>query len=108
MAETFSSIGVPVVMADVKGDLSGIAKPGGGNPKVTARIQELEIEGTYPTGLSRFASGIFSANWAIRSGQPFPKWDPCLLSRLLNLNDVQSGVLTLVFKIADDKGLLVA
>ncbi len=59
MAETFSSIGVPVVMADVKGDLSGIAKAGGGNPKVAARIQELKYPGTHTHGFSGLFLGYF-------------------------------------------------
>jgi DNA helicase HerA-like ATPase len=105
MAETFSSIGVPVVMADVKGDLSGIAKAGGGNPKITARIQELKIEGHNPMAFPVCFWDIFG-----ELGHPLrttiSEMGPLLLSRLLNLNDVQAGVLTLVFKIADDNGLL--
>jgi uncharacterized protein len=105
MAETFSGIGVPVVMADVKGDLSGIAKAGGGNPKVTARVQELKLEGHTPQAFPVCFWDIFG-----EQGHPLrttiSEMGPLLLSRLLNLNDVQSGVLTLVFKIADDNGLL--
>jgi len=105
MAETFSSIGVPVVMADVKGDLSGIAKAGGGNPKVTARVEELKLEGHTPFAFPVCFWDIFG-----EQGHPLKttisEMGPLLLSRLLNLNDVQSGVLTLVFKIADDNGLL--
>ncbi len=105
MAETFSSIGVPVVMADVKGDLSGIAKAGGGNPKVTSRMQELKIEGHTPMAFPVCFWDIFG-----ELGHPLrttiSEMGPLLLSRLLNLNDVQAGVLNLVFKIADDNGLL--
>jgi uncharacterized protein len=105
MAETFSSIGVPVVMADVKGDLSGIAKAGGGNPKVTSRIEELKIEGHTPMAFPVCFWDIFG-----ELGHPLrttiSEMGPLLLGRLLNLNDVQAGVLTLVFKIADDQGLL--
>ena len=105
MAETFSSIGVPVVMADVKGDLSGIAKAGGGNPKVSSRIEELKIEGHTPLAFPVCFWDIFG-----ELGHPLrttiSEMGPLLLSRLLNLNDVQAGVLTLVFKIADDNGLL--
>jgi uncharacterized protein len=105
MAETFSSIGVPVVMADVKGDLSGIAKAGGGNPKVTSRIEELKIEGHTPLAFPVCFWDIFG-----ELGHPLrttiSEMGPLLLSRLLNLNDVQAGVLNLVFKIADDNGLL--
>ncbi len=67
MAETFSSIGVPVVMADVKGDLSGIAKAGGGNPKVTSRIEELKIEGHTPYGFPGLLLGYF---WRTGSSPP--------------------------------------
>jgi DNA helicase HerA-like ATPase len=105
MAETFSHIGVPVVMADVKGDLSGIARAGGDNPKVAARLQELNIQGHTPQGFPVCFWDIFG-----ELGHPLrttiSEMGPLLLSRLLNLNDVQSGVLTLVFKIADDNGLL--
>lgn len=105
MAETFSSIGVPVVMADVKGDLSGIAKAGGGNPKVSSRIEELKIEGHTPLAFPVCFWDIFG-----ELGHPLrttiSEMGPLLLSRLLNLNDVQAGVLNLVFKIADDNGLL--
>jgi DNA double-strand break repair helicase HerA and related ATPase len=105
LAERFSSIGVPVFMADLKGDLSGIAWPGGDNPKVVERIQKLgltnhKFEG-YPV--------IF---WDVLSEQGHPiratisEMGPLLLSRLLNLNEVQGGVLSLAFKIADDNGLL--
>lgn len=105
LAETFSSIGVPVVMADVKGDLSGIAKPAGENPKVAARIQELNLQGYR-------AQAFPVCFWDIYGEQGHPlrttisEMGPLLLSRLLNLNEVQAGVLTLVFKIADDNDLL--
>jgi DNA helicase HerA-like ATPase len=105
MAETFSSIGVPVVMADVKGDLSGIAKPAGENPKVAARIAELNLQGYRPQEFP-------VCFWDIYGEQGHPlrttisEMGPLLLSRLLNLNEVQAGVLTLVFKIADDNDLL--
>jgi len=105
MAETFSCIGVPVIMADVKGDLSGIAKPAGENPKITARIQELNLQGYTPQGFPVCFWDIFG-----EQGHPLrttiSEMGPLLLSRLLNLNEVQAGVLTLVFKIADDNDLL--
>jgi DNA helicase HerA-like ATPase len=105
LAETFSSIGVPVIMADVKGDLSGIAKPAGDNPRVASRIQELNLQGYSPQGFPVCFWDIFG-----EQGHPLrttiSEMGPLLLSRLLNLNDVQSGVLTLVFKIADDSDLL--
>ena len=105
MAENFSRIGVPVFAADVKGDLSGISQPGKDNPKISERVQKLK--------LGDFA---FSANpvtcWDVFGEQGHPvratvsEMGPLLFSRLLNLNDTQAGVLTLVFKIADDNGLL--
>jgi len=105
MAETFSSIGVPVIMADVKGDLSGISKPAGHNPKVAERIKELSLQGFSPHGCPVCFWDIFG-----EQGHPLrttiSEMGPLLLGRLLNLNEVQAGVLTLVFKIADDNDLL--
>ena len=105
MAERFSAIGVPVFMSDVKGDLSGIARPGGSNPKVADRVKQL--------GLSGFAyDGSPAVFWDVFGEQGHPvratasEMGPLLLARILNLNDIQGGVLTLVFKIADDNGLL--
>ncbi|MBM4289731.1 MAG: DUF853 family protein [Deltaproteobacteria bacterium] len=105
LAEAFSRIGVPVFMADVKGDLSGICQPGGDNPKVGERVQTL--------GLDDFSfKGYPVVFWDVEGRQGHPvrtaisEMGPLLLARLLNLNDTQSGVLTLVFKIADDNGLL--
>ncbi len=105
LAETFSSIGVPAVMADVKGDLSGIARAGGGNPKVDARVREMKLDGYTPQG----SPVCF---WDVYGEQGHPlrttisEMGPLLLGRLLSLNEVQSAVLTLVFKVADDNGLL--
>lgn len=105
LAEHLSSIGVPVFMADVKGDLSGLAKAGSENPKVSERVQKL--------GLSDFSFESFPVVfWDVFGEQGHPvratvsEMGPLLLSRLLDLNDTQSGVLSLVFKIADDNGLL--
>jgi len=106
LAETFSSIGVPVIMSDVKGDLSGISKPSSGeNKKVTDRLKELGLANHVPQGFP-------VCFWDIYGEQGHPlrttisEMGPLLLARLLNLNEVQSGVLTLVFKIADDNKLL--
>ncbi len=105
IAEQFSRIGVPVFMADVKGDLSGIAKPGGDKPAFPERARQL--------GLADFSyEGFPTVFWDLFGQQGHParatvsEMGPLLLSRVLNLNDVQSGVLTLIFKIADDNGLL--
>ncbi|MGE5640614.1 MAG: helicase HerA-like domain-containing protein, partial [Clostridia bacterium] len=104
LAHGFSSIGVPVFMADVKGDLSGIAKAGGGNPKVLQRIKELDLKVEF--------SPCPVAFWDVygKSGTPVratvSDMGPLLLGRMLGLNETQEGVLALVFKIADDHGLL--
>jgi len=104
LAEGFSSIGVPVFLADVKGDLSGIAKPGGNNPKIVERAKQLGLE-FKPSG----SPAVFWDAFA-KSGHPvrttISDMGPLLLSRLLGLNDTQGAVLTLVFKVADDGGLL--
>lgn len=105
IAESFSSIGVPVFMADVKGDLSGIGAQGEASEKLQKRLDALQI-----------------ADWQAKS-VPVTFWDvyaeyghpiratvsdlgPLLISRLLGLSDVQTGVLQIVFKVADDNGLL--
>ena len=92
-------------MADIKGDLGGLCRPGGDNPKVTERAEFL--------GLSDFTfQGCPVVFWDVEGVQGHPvrttisEMGPLLLGRLLNLNDTQTGVLTLVFKIADDNGLL--
>lgn len=104
LAEHFSSIGVPVFMADVKGDLTGISQPGKPNPKVEERAKLLKLDfkpAACPVTL-----------WDVFGEQGHPvratvsEMGPLLLSRIFNLNDTQTGVLNLVFKIADDKGLL--
>src|SRR6266850_2307669 len=104
LAQRFSSIGVPVFMADVKGDLSGLAKAGGANPKVDARLKELKAKVAFEA-----CPVVF---WDVygKSGHPVratvSDMGPLLLGRMLGLNEVQEGVLALVFKIADDNGLL--
>ena len=105
LSENFSRLGVPVFVADVKGDLSGISKPGTDNPKIEERVQAL--------GLSDFTfEGSPVTFWDVfgQEGHPvrttISEMGPLLLSRLLGLNDTQSGVLTLVFKIADEERLL--
>src|SRR6267143_2516790 len=105
LAENFSARGVPVFMADVKGDLAGLSQPGGNNPKVLERARELKIDDfkgeAYPV--------VF---WDIFGEQGHPvratvsEMGPLLLARLLQLNETQEGVLNMVFKIADENGLL--
>lgn len=104
MAEHFSKIGVPVFLADVKGDLAGMCLPGGGNPKVEERVKSLGVEWT-PTPTPVIFWDLFG-----RQGHPVrttvSEMGPVLLARLLDLNETQTGVLQLVFKYADDQGLL--
>jgi DNA helicase HerA-like ATPase len=105
IAEQFSRLGVPVFMADVKGDLSGLSQAGGGNPKVEARVAQLGLEGFQPQVAAVAFWDVFGAK-----GHPMrttiAEMGPLLLARMLNLNDVQGGVLNAVFKIADDNGML--
>jgi uncharacterized protein len=105
LAEQFSAIGVPVFMADIKGDLSGIAEAGTYGGKVKDRLETLKLEEPKWTGCPVTCWDVFG-----EKGHPvratISDLGPLLLSRLLNLNDTQSGVLQLVFKIADDNGLL--
>jgi DNA helicase HerA-like ATPase len=104
LAQRFSSIGVPVFMSDVKGDLSGLSKPGGANPKIVERMKQLKL-----TLAAEACPVVF---WDVfgTSGHPVratvSDMGPLLLARMLNLNETQEGVLALVFKIADDNGLL--
>lgn len=105
LAEQFSRIGVPVFMADVKGDLSGMSQTGGGNAKVEARVQQLK--------LSEYANKAYPVMfWDMfgEKGHPvrttMSEMGPVLLARMLNLNEVQGGVLNAMFKIADDNGML--
>ncbi|MHC1696742.1 MAG: helicase HerA-like domain-containing protein [Geobacteraceae bacterium] len=105
LAEQLSAMGIPVFMADIKGDLSGMAKPGGDHPKVADRVRELN--------LADFPYDAFPVVfWDIFGERGHPiratvsEMGPLLLSRILSLNETQSGVLNLVFKIADDNGLL--
>ena len=105
LAEGFSALGVPVFMADVKGDLAGMSQAGGGNPKVDARVAQL--------GLTDFKAQSSPVTfWDVfgKKGHPvrttIADMGPLLLARMLNLNDVQGGVINSIFKIADDKGWL--
>ena len=105
LAEHFSAIGVPCFMSDVKGDLSGISHAGGGNAKIDERVVLLGLTDYTPTAYP-------VTFWDVWGEQGHPvratvsDMGPLLLSRMLNLNDTQSGVLHLVFKVADDNGLL--
>ncbi|MEO7705661.1 MAG: helicase HerA-like domain-containing protein, partial [Thermoflexales bacterium] len=105
LAENFSRIGVPVFMADVKGDLTGITQPGGANPKVAERVQLLGLRDFQYSGSPAILWDVFG-----EKGHPMrstvSEMGPLLLSRILELNDTQAGVLSIVFKVADTNGLL--
>ena len=105
MAERLSYAGVPVFMADVKGDLSGMGAAGTVTPKMEARLKELGLEGFQPYANSVAFWDVFGEN-GVPVRATISDMGPLLLARLLNLNDTQAGVLQLVFKIADDQGLL--
>jgi uncharacterized protein len=105
LAEHFSGIGVPCFMSDVKGDLSGISQPGGGNPKVAERVEKLKLDGFEYRGYPVTLWDPFGeAGHPVRA--TISDMGPLLLSRMLDLNETQSGVMNLVFKVADDNGLL--
>src|SRR6187401_117305 len=105
IAERMSAIGVPVFMADVKGDLAGLSQAGAASPKLSARLAQLGV----PTPAFTAFPTVF---WDVFGEQGHPvratvsDLGPLLLSRILNLNEVQEGVLAIVFKVADDNGLL--
>src|SRR2546429_2677540 len=106
LAENFSARGVPVFMADVKGDLAGLSQAGGNNPKILERAKELKID-----DFKGEASPVVF--WDVFGEQGHPvratvsEMGPLLLARLLELNGTQEGVLNMVFKIADENGLLI-
>jgi len=105
LAEQLSNAGVPVFMADVKGDLSGIAMPSEINPKIRERVDLLGITGYEPAAFPVTFWDVYG-----ETGHPVrttvSEMGPLLFSRLLNLNETQAGVLMIIFKIADDDGLL--
>ena len=105
MAESFSDMGVPVFLADVKGDLSGMCRPGRDTEDMRARIERFGLEGfqykAYPT---RFWDIFGEMGHPVRV--TISDMGPTLLARLLNLTEIQTGVLNIVFKVADEHGLL--
>ncbi|MBI5269513.1 MAG: DUF853 domain-containing protein [Burkholderiales bacterium] len=104
LAESFSALGVPVFMADVKGDLTGISQAGTVGPKLAAVLQERGLEPPAPVACPTTLWDVFG-----QAGHPVratvSDMGPLLLGRMLALNETQAGVLNLVFKIADDRGL---
>ena len=105
MAENFSNIGVPVFLADVKGDLTGISQAGSIGDKMAGILKERGIDTPKSLGCPTTLWDVFG-----QQGHPvratISDMGPLLLARMLNLNDTQSGVMNLVFKIADDNALL--
>ncbi len=105
LAERFSRIGVPVFMADVKGDLTGISQPGTIPPKMAAVLKERGIAAPGPFACPTTLWDVFG-----EQGHPvratIHDMGPLLLARMLNLNDTQTGVLNVAFRIADDNALL--
>ncbi|MBR3484345.1 MAG: DUF853 family protein [Lachnospiraceae bacterium] len=107
MAESFSDIGVPVFLADVKGDLSGMCAPGAESGSAMERVQKM---GLFERGFN--FKGFPSNYWDVYAEKGMPlrttvsEMGPLLLARILDLNDTQTDILTVIFKIADDEGLL--
>ena len=105
LAESFSRLGVPVFLADAKGDVSSLAKAGVSSPKFGERLKTLNIE-----SVPFAASPVMFWDLFGQQGHPIrttiSEIGPLLLAQMLNLNDTQEGVLSAVFRIADDQGLL--
>jgi DNA helicase HerA-like ATPase len=105
LAEGFSRMGVPVFMADVKGDVAGLAMPGTPSDKIQQRAAQIGIDGYAPE-----ASPVVFWDLYGKAGHPVrttvSEMGPNLLGRILELNDVQEGALAITFKLADDQGLL--
>ena len=104
LAESFSELGVPVFMADMKGDLSGISKAGTLNSFIAKRQEEFGVTFQFQGYPTRFFDVFAEKGHPLRT--TISDMGPLLLSRLLMLNDTQSGVLNIVFRIADDNKML--
>jgi len=105
LAERFSRAGVSVFTADIKGDLSGIAKPATPNEKIAARIRELQITDFQPRACPTTFWDLYAEN-GIPIRTSLSEVGPLLLSRMLELSETQAQVLQMIFKMADDQGLL--
>jgi DNA helicase HerA-like ATPase len=105
LAEGLSRLGVPVFMADVKGDVAGLAQAGAPSPAIQERVSQIGID-----GYGYEASPVVFWDLYGKSGHPvrgtISEFGPSLLGRILELNDTQTGVLEIAFKLADDRGLL--
>lgn len=104
LAQSFSKIGVPVFLADIKGDLSGLAQKGSDQPKIKARLEQLKVSDfSYQPAPVTFWDVFGEQGHPVRT--TISDMGPILLSRILGLNDTQEGVLNLIFKIADERAL---
>lgn len=105
LAEGLSRLGIPIFMSDVKGDLAGLSQPGSANPRITERLDKLEIQDFKYDSFPVVLWDTFG-----ELGHPVrttvSEMGPLLLGRLLNLNEIQGGVLSIVFKVADSNGML--
>jgi hypothetical protein len=105
LAEGFSQLGVPVFMADVKGDLAGLSKPGERTERIVSRLEQVGV-----TNYTNRACPVTFWDVFGKSGHPVratvSEMGPLLLARMLQINETQAGVLHLVFRIADEEGLL--
>ncbi len=108
LAESFSRIGVPVFLADVKGDLAGLSQAGGDSGTVAKRVQEMDLEAeegfTYAPCPVTFWDILAEQGHPVRT--TLTEMGPLMLARLMRLNEVQEGVLNIVFRLADDNGWL--
>ena len=105
LAEGFSALGVPVVLADVKGDLSGLSQPGSASPRLAERVATIGMDMPAFQGCPVVFWDVFG-----KGGHPLrttvSEMGPMLLARLLELNDTQTGILHVAFRVADEEGLL--
>ncbi len=103
IAENLSQSGVPVLLMDIKGDLSGISMAGSANPKVEERNTILKLENNYTNNPAEFITISSEPGTPMRA--TVSEFGPVLLAKILGLNDTQEGVLSMLFKYCDDKGL---
>lgn len=105
LAEAFSARGIPVFMADIKGDVSGLGLQGELNDNIKNRVETLGITGFQPKAYPVRFFDVFGEK-GIPTRATISEMGPDLLARLLNLNEVQTGVFSIIFRVADDKGFL--
>ena len=106
IAEGFSQAGVPVFLVDVKGDVTGIAQAGADSPNMQERIERFGIEELADAPAAPPVCGAWARGGAFPSASTVSDMGPELLARLLGLSEVQEGVLSVVFRVADEKGML--